>query len=733
MWRAIERICEKIAGFLGRNRWRIPVVQQMTATECGPACLAMVFGYFGKRFTIEQIRQHIVGGREGTTAVQIIEAGQQLGLRGRGVRVSVDNVHTAGTGAILHWDFSHFVVFDHKIGDCFYVVDPGLGRRCVSASDFARAFTGIAILFEPTAEFYHLRDQQKHWSWRYIRHVTKQRHRLVQICILSIFVQVLALAVPLVTAHLVDEVIPALDLDRIYLLVVAIAFATLYYFCATAVRGVLLAELSTVLDFDTSLAFLEHMIDLPFGFFQQRTTGDLVARLRSNTVLRETLTSSALSAVLDGLMILIYSFVVFLFSWKLGCAVAGVALLEFSVLWATRRKRQELTAENLAKESKSQSYQIEMISGIQTIKSMGHEPFALRHWTGLFVEVLNASVARGRLEALIDAASAAIRFVTPLLLLVIGADLVIHKALTLGQMLAATTLAIGFLAPLSGLLTTAGQLLRLRSYLERLEDVYHAEREQPSATGLHQVEITGDVMIDSVDFRYTPGAPLVLRGISIRIKPGEFVAIVGASGAGKSTLAALLVGLFEPSAGKILFNNIDMRRLYLRTVRKQIGYVPQDPAFFGDSIKNNITMEDSYSMDDVIRASDMAQFHEDIIGMKMGFETFLIDRGASLSGGQRQRLALARSLIRKPKLLILDEATSALDSLTERSVQQALAKMTCTRIVIAHRLSTIKNADRIVVLQEGSIVEQGTHRELLSHAGLYATLVTAQELDTQVM
>src|SRR5215472_6863034 len=374
MLAVLQRIHEQTTGLMGRNIWRIPIVQQMTATECGPACLAMVLGYFGKRFTIEQIRQHIIGGRDGTTAAQILEAGQQLGLRGRGVRVTVDNVHTIGAGAILHWEFSHFVVFDHKSGDDFYVVDPGLGRRRVPASDFSTAFTGIAILFEPTSELYRLPDQQNHWSWRYIRHVTKQRHRLVQVCILSIFVQVLALVVPLVTAHLVDEVIPALNPDRIHLLVAAIAFTTLYYFCATAVRGVLLAELSTVLDFDTSLAFLEHMIELPYGFFQQRTTGDLVARLRSNTVLRETLTASALSAALDGLMILIYSFVVFLFSWKLGCAVAGVAVLEFSILWATRRKRQELTAENLAKESKSQSYQIEMISGIQTIKSMGYEP-----------------------------------------------------------------------------------------------------------------------------------------------------------------------------------------------------------------------------------------------------------------------------------------------------------------------------------------------------------------------
>jgi ABC-type bacteriocin/lantibiotic exporter with double-glycine peptidase domain len=435
----------------------------------------MVLGYFGKRMTIEQIRHHIVGGREGTTASQIIEVGQRLGLRGRGVRVTVENVHTAGPGAILHWEFSHFVVFDHKIATDFYIVDPAIGRRRVSANDFAMAFTGVAILFEPSAGFHSVPDQHRRWSWRYVRYLAKQRHRIAQVLALSIVGQLLSLAIPLLSAHLVDEVIPALSIDRIYVLVAGIVFISLYYFCTTAVRGVILAELSALLDFDTTMAFLEHMIDLPFGFFQQRGTGDLIERLRSNTVLRESLTSGALSAALDGLLIAIYSFVVFVFSWKLGCAVAGIAAVQLTVLWATRRTRQELTAENLVKEGKAQSYQIEMIAGIQTIKAMGYEPFALRHWTGLFVDVLNASVSRGRLEAVTDAATAATRFLTPLLLLAIGADLVIHAALTLGQMLAATTLAIGFLAPLSGLVTTAGQLQRLRSYLERLEDVYHAD------------------------------------------------------------------------------------------------------------------------------------------------------------------------------------------------------------------------------------------------------------------
>jgi ATP-binding cassette subfamily B protein len=299
--------------------------------------------------------------------------------------------------------------------------------------------------------------------------------------------------------------------------------------------------------------------------------------------------------------------------------------------------------------------------------------------------------------------------------------------LSLGTMLGVSALAAGFLGPISTLIGTALQFEQLGSYFERLEDVLQSEPEQPSAGRIPAVGLRGGIALEHVDFAYGEGAPLVLRDVDVAIEPGQFVAIVGASGAGKSTLARLLVGLHRPSRGRVLFDGVDLDVLDLRSVRRQIGVVPQDPKLFARSIFANIALGDpDASLERVAWAAGVAGIHGDIAAMPMGYETVLADGGSSLSGGQRQRIALARALLAEPRILLLDEATSALDAVTERAVQDALARLSCTRIAIAHRLSTVMRADAILVMDRGVLVERGTHEQLCRDGGVYANLVAAQ-------
>jgi ABC-type bacteriocin/lantibiotic exporter with double-glycine peptidase domain len=351
----------------------------------------------------------------------------------------------------------------------------------------------------------------------------------------------------------------------------------------------------------------------------------------------------------------------------------------------------------------------------------------VQHYAGLLVGVLNVSLQRGTLSTWVDSLNGTLRLASPLILLCVGTWQVLSGEASLGTMLSLNALAAGLLSPLANLVGTATQLQMLGSYVTRLDDVLDTAPEQDPTRPGTAITLRGGIELDHVSFRYGPVAPMVVKDLTVKILPGQFVAIVGRSGAGKSTLANLLIGLYPPTSGRLLYDGVDLTSLDLSSLRGQMGIVLQDASFFGTSVRSNIAMLDpEVSLEAVMEAARVAQVHEELMAMPMRYETLLVDRGASLSGGQRQRLALARALVRKPAVLLLDEATSALDALTERKVQDALASLRCTRIVIAHRLSTVVNADLILVMDEGRLVETGTHTELLARGGIYSALVRAQ-------
>jgi ATP-binding cassette, subfamily B, bacterial len=714
-------------GLAGRQR-RIPEVRQMAATECGVAALAMVLGYHGRHVSLDQIRNSLAPGRGGSSARSIIQVGELHGLTGRTVTTEMDGLASLPVGAILHWEFRHFVVFERLNRNTVDLVDPATGYRSVPLAAFRRAFTGVAIVFEPNAMFERAAAKSK-GTWRFLKHVLEHKGTVAQLISLSVIVQVCSAALPLLTGVLIDRVVPRRDYSL--LLVLTVGFCGLQVFNAIAglLREYLTIHFRIALEATLTLRFLDHLVALPYSFFQRRTSGDLMMRLGSNTAVRDILTSTLLSTFLDGVMASIYLALLIVVSVPLTLTVMVLVTIRMSLLAVMRWRQRKLLRESLENQARSQTSQVEMLNGMETLKAMGLERWAADNWSNVFVDGLNLSMRRDRLEATFNFLMNLLGTASNIALLFYGTYVVLNGGWTLGSMMAFSALAAGFLGPVSKLVSSGLQLQMLETYVERLNDVLDTPREQDVTTVSAASPLTGALQLSGVSFRYGGSqAPWTLEDVSVIIRPGLCVALVGRTGSGKTTLARLLAGLYEPEAGRILLDGKDLKSFNLRSVRRQLGIVTQEAQLFGGSIRTNISLADpNMSMHRIIQAARLACIDEEINVMPLGYETPLTDRGLSLSGGQRQRLALARALAGEPKILILDEATSHLDGVTEERVNAQLASLRCTRVVIAHRLSTIRDADLILVLDRGRIIEQGTHDELLRTGSKYVELVRAQQ------
>jgi ATP-binding cassette, subfamily B, bacterial len=709
----------------GRRGGRVPYIQQLEAADCGAACLAMVLAYHGRTITLDEARA-ATGVNRGTDAASIIRGAEQLGLRGRGVRLELEDLRYLPPGSVLHWDFNHFVVLDRVRRHNVEIVDPAFGRRVMPLDRFGRHFTGVALAFEPAEGFVATpRGRSKVWS--YLWQLAGHPALLVRVLVTTLALRVLALALPILTAMIVDRVVPRGDYHLLFVVGGGIAAALGFHFLSSLIRAHLLIELRTKLDTKMTFGFVTHLLSLPYAFFNRRSAGDLLMRIGSNSQIRDLLTTNLLSTLLDGLMAVAYLVLLILLSPLLAGVTLATGGLQILVLLASRHRYARLTAQDLETRARAQSYLVQMLVGIETLKIAGAEDRALEQWANLYIDELNVALSRSRLMAIVESVNSLLQVAAPLVLLGLGALLVLEGHISLGTMLATSALASGFLVPLASLVQSALQLQMLGSYVERIDDVLGAEPEQRRSGTVTPPRLTGRIELHRVSFRYGPNDPLVVREVSLDIAPGSTIAIVGRSGSGKSTLAALMLGLHRPTEGRIVFDGYDLAELDHKLVRQQLGMVPQAPFIFSGSIRANISLTDpSLPFDRVVAAARRAGIDGDIRQMAMGYESIVADGGATLSGGQRQRLALARALVHDPAVLLLDEATSALDATTERTVMENLRALRATRIVIAHRLSTVARADQIIVMQDGRVVETGTHGELVSKAGAYAALVADQ-------
>ena len=710
------------------GRRKVPQMMQMSAVECGAACLAMILSYYGRPTSISEIREHCGIGRDGLSAQSIVRAARDYGLRVRAIALQKNDFRDVRLPAIVHWEFDHFLIVERWNLKYVDIVDPATGRMRVTAEEFDLGFTGVVLLFEPGVHYHRDHTRSQAGVRTYIaRWLQQAPWTLIQVLVASLFLQVFGLGIPVLTKVVVDHILPLHQPSAMTILGLGILVLLGAQLVTMMLRAILLVYLQAHVDMSMMLSFFEHLLSLPLYFFQQRASGDIISRLNSNVLIRETLSNQLVSTVLDGSFVTVYVLILFWQSRIFGLLVLAIGLIQVALLLGTNRPLRELSMRELIAQGRSQSYVTEVLGGMVSLKASGAEQRAFQHWSNLFFEQLNVSVRRNTLSSIVDAAMSLFQSLAPLLLLWIGTLQVLNGTMQVGTMLALNALAMAFFLPLASLVSSGQKLQLVRSHLERLVDVMEADPEQQTQLVQQPPKLSGEIRLQHVSFRYGSQSPDVLKDISVVIQAGQKVALVGRTGSGKSTLGKLLLGLYVPTQGEILYDHIPLRALNYQAVRAQFGTVMQEATVFSGTVRQNIAFNDpTMDLERIAQAARMAALHDDIMSMPMGYETSISEQGSALSGGQRQRLALARALAHTPVLLLLDEATSSLDAVTEQIVERNIATLDCTQIIIAHRLSTIRNADKILVLDEGCIVESGTHQELLRRNGYYAKLVQSQ-------
>ncbi|MFP5284623.1 MAG: peptidase domain-containing ABC transporter, partial [Thermoanaerobaculia bacterium] len=549
---------------------------------------------------------------------------------------------------------------------------------------------------------------------------------LARVLGLSLALQAAAVSVPLCVQLTLDRAVVPRQPGWLPLFMAAASLIAAGTILLSWLRGRTVQQLQVAIDRDLMTRFVDHLLRLPAGFFLQRQPGDLAQRVRTNATLRDLLSSRSVSAVFDALLLAAYLALMLAYSVRLALVVVAAAALRLGATLLLRESRQRILGAELAATSRESAALVEGLVGIEGLRASGSEARMLHRWAKFATQRVNATVERRLLESGSEQLMVFLRGAALAAVLWIGGGEILSGRMTLGALAALLTLESAFLVPLEDLLASLGHFQYLRTHLARLDDILGAS---PEPSGSRDPgRLRGAIRLEDVSFRYSRWAPFEIQGVSVDIRPGEKIALVGPSGAGKSTLARLLLGLLQPTEGTIRFDGHDLRELDLRRVRRQIGAVLQETFLFDGTVRANLALSaPRASAEQLERAARLAACDEVIAALADGYDTPIGEGGARLSGGQRQRLCLARALLGEPAILLLDEATSSLDRETELRVHRNLAAFGCTRIVIAHRLETVKDADRILVVQDGRIVQEGSYAGLAGQSGLFRDLVTAKE------
>ncbi len=703
---------------------RYPFHKQHSASDCGVACLVMVGKYWGKTFSVNQLRHIANVDRAGTSIKGLIRAAEFLGFTVRPRKADLPALARQELPAIAHWQGNHYIVVYQVTKSQVIICDPAIGRKILTRQEFVAGWTGYIVLLTPTAKFKQA-GEAKQDLWKYTALLKPYWFVLLEVFVTSLMIQIVGLFSPIFTQVLLDRVVVQRSVSTLVAVGIGLIIFRLFDIALSSLRRYLLYHTANKLDLSLIIGFISHALQLPLSYFETRYVGDITSRISENRKIRSFITGDAITTVLDILSIFIYLGLMFWYSWQMSLLALIIIPIFGVTTFISTPFLVRISREIFNADTTERSYLIEALTGVGTIKSMGVERTVRWRWEDLINEAVRINFKGKMIRERIQVATSVMETLVSSFLLLFGVWQVIQNQLTIGQLIAFNMLVANVISPFKRLIALWNDFQEIRIAIERTDDVINSQTEEDlSRFNLATLPpIKGHICFEDVTFRYNLESEInTLENLSFVVKPGQTVALVGRSGSGKTTISKLLLGLYSTTKGKILIDGYDINNLSLHSLREQAGVVDQDTFLFGGTILENLTIghpqASKAAIDEACRLAGAAEF---INEMPLKYNTQIGEGGGLLSGGQRQRLAIARALLGKPRLLILDEATSNLDAESERIIQNNLETIlkNQTTFIIAHRLSTVRNADLILVMERGLLVESGTHRQLMSSKGQY--------------
>lgn len=695
---------------------KIKQIPQLIQTECGLCCIAMISRYYESYITLNDLREYLDPGRDGVDIRSIHKLLLNLNYDSKVYRVKGEGIRNLNLPCILYWKNNHFVVLEKINKKRIVIVDPALGRINLTEEEFQKNFSNIVITAKPNENFEKIKKPKNIWL-SYMNIIIKSKKMLFVMIVLSIINYIFTLILPIITQRIIDN---TESITNKFIIGLIILFFT--YIITIFLNGKNQVLFKTELFKNFSEYVYKHLIKIPYGFFEKRSYGSLLFSLESLTIVKNLYAEKLVSFFINFGAVSILTLYLFISIPILGFTLFIILVSVAFLLKLLSKKILMLNQMEISGLSNVQVIQTELIYSMLNIKIAKIEDKIYDLWNKEFLYTLNKTKNRDLAQNYYTAVSVAVQTILPVVLLIFGIALYSKGLYSLGQIMSYYSIINTICIYSVSIITTMNYFELSEQYLQRVKDITDQKEENEGNKWLEQ-GFEGDINLRSVSFRYSKSSPIVLKNINMNIPFGKKIAIVGASGSGKSTLGKLILGLYEPSEGDIKLGDIDIKDINKKSLSKLMGIVPQDTYLFNKTIFENITMNrEDITIEEVIEACKIAQIDNEIRNMPMGYDTLISDMGMNISGGQRQRIILARSIVSKPKIILFDEATSSLDSINENNISKYLENLGFTRIIIAHRISTIADSDIIYVLQNGEIVEEGKHEELMSKRGVYFNL-----------